>query len=289
MRTLLTGHLGQLATDFKSLLTSDSLILTEYEDLKLQNAPQVLELVSAAMPDLILNCAAYNRVDEAEDRPEDAFAANTFGVRNLALAARATGAVLVHFSTDYVFDSPGRSTPFTEADTPCPRSVYAISKLGGELMLQSTWHKHFIFRVCGLYGYAGSRDKGSNFVETMLALARQDKPIRVVKDQILTPTSTLDVAAHVIKIVQSERFGLYHLTAGGCCSWYDFASAIFEESGLSPDLSPVPSDHYKTRAHRPAYSVLDNVNLRQAGFDDLPHWRSGLRRYLAGRLGNGRH
>jgi len=283
MRILLTGHLGQLATDFKAALTEHDLILTEYDDLKLQDAGQVLDFVNASRPDLILNCAAYNRVDEAEDRPEDAFAANTFGVRNLALAARACDAVLVHFSTDYVFDEPARAVPYTEDDTPCPRSMYGISKLGGELVLQATWHKHFIFRVCGLYGYAGSRDKGSNFVETMLALAGQGKPLRVVNDQILTPTCTLDIVDSAIKVFSSDRFGLYHFTAAGSCSWYDFARAIFEEAGVAADITPVTSDAYRTNAHRPAYSVLDNFNLRRAGFEDLPDWQSGLRRYLAGR------
>lgn len=280
--TLLTGHLGQLATDFKTRIPAGELVLTEYENLDLANLDAVRRLVLEIRPRLILNCAAYNRVDEAEDRPEAAFAANAYGPRNLAVAARECGATLVHFSTDYVFDGPGR-TPYVETDRPCPRSVYGISKLSGELMVQATCERHFIFRVCGLYGYAGSRDKGSNFVETMLALGAQGKPLKVVDDQILTPTSTIDVVEAVLPIIRTEQYGLYHLTAAGSCSWHEFARAIFEEAGLNVNLTPVDSTFYKTNAPRPAYSVLDNRAYRQAGFGELPPWRDGLRRYLQGR------
>jgi len=142
MRILLTGHLGQLATDFKRVLAGDELILTEREDLRLEEATAVMDFVARSAPELVVNCAAYNRVDEAEDHPEEAFGANVFGVRNLALAARAVDAPMVHFSTDYVFDGPAR-VPHTEDDLPCPRSVYGASKLAGELMLQSTWEKNY--------------------------------------------------------------------------------------------------------------------------------------------------
>lgn len=282
MRILLTGHLGQLATDFKPRLLCHDLHLTDFEDLDLSDGEKVRAHVAEIRPELILNCAAYNRVDEAEDRPDAAFSANAYGPRNLALAAGECGATLVHFSTDYVFDGPGR-VPYVESDRPCPRSVYGMSKLTGELMVQATWAKHFIFRVCGLYGYTGSRDKGSNFVETMLALGAQGKPLKVVDDQILTPTSTVDIVEAVLPVIQTERYGLYHLTAAGSCSWYEFARAIFEEAGVSVDVSPVDSSFYRTKAPRPGYSVLDNQALRDAGFAELPPWRDGLRRYIQGR------
>lgn len=291
MKILLTGHLGQLATDFKSALPAAlpelQLSLTEFEDLDLADRAGVSRFVAAERPALILNCAAYNRVDEAEDHPETAFAANTFGPRNLALAAAECGAVMVHFSTDYVFDGfAGR--PYVESDVPLPRSVYGISKLAGELMVRASCPRHFVFRVCGLYGYAGSRDKGSNFVETMIAMARQGKPLRVVDDQFLTPTSTQDVVEAVLPIINTDKYGLYHLTASGSCSWYEFACAIFEEAGVDVDLRPVPSVFSKTKAPRPGYSVLDNFASREAGFADLPPWREGLRRYLQGRPAHGR-
>lgn len=282
MRILITGHLGQLATDFKAALAGHELQLSELEDLPLERRAEVAAFVAAMQPELILNCAAYNRVDQAEDDPETAFAANALGPHNLALAAAACGATLVHYSTDYVFDGPGRR-PYTEADAPCPGSVYGASKLAGEHLAMAFCPSTFVLRVCGLFGYAGSRDKGSNFVETILSLARQGKPLKVVDDQRLTPTSTADVVTATLSLVRTKEYGLYHMTAGGECTWYEFARAILEEEGVETELSPVASEYYKTRARRPAYSVLDNARLRAVGERDLPEWRDGLRRYLAGR------
>jgi dTDP-4-dehydrorhamnose reductase len=244
-------------------------------------------MVEETRPGLILNCAAFHRVDDCEDSVGRAFEVNVFGVRNLALAAAKANAVLVHFSTDYVFDGP-HQTPYRETDLPCPKCVYGVSKLAGEYMLQSTWAKHFIFRVSGLYGYAGSREKGTNFVEMMISLARQGKPIRVVNDQVLTPTSTMDVARTIRRLAATDQYGLYHLTNAGECSWYQFAKAIFEFADLRPELTPVTSAAFPTRAKRPNYSVLDNQHLRDAGFLDLPDWREALERYIAGRAAAGR-
>jgi dTDP-4-dehydrorhamnose reductase len=287
MRILITGHLGQLASDLKQVFAGDELVLTELEELRLEDAAAVRSFVVGTRPALILNCAAYNRVDDAEDDAPAAFAANAFAVRNLALAARECEAELCHFSTDYVFDGPGR-TPYTEEDRPCPGCVYAVSKLAGELLLQATWPRHYICRVCGLYGYAGSRDKGGNFVETMIALGRAGKPLRVVDDQILTPTSTMDIARAVKTLVRTGRYGLFHLTAAGQCSWYEFARAIFELMGMQVSLTPVGSEAYPTRARRPRFSVLDNRRLREAGLEEMPAWRDALARYLAGRAAAGR-
>jgi dTDP-4-dehydrorhamnose reductase len=163
-----------------------------------------------------------------------------------------------------------------------------VSKLGGELMLAATWEKHCIFRVCGLFGYAGRRDKKSNFVETMITLGRQGKPLKVVADQVLTPTSTSDVACKVKEVLDGGGQGLYHLTAAGECSWYEFTRAIFEVAGMSVEVEPVGSDAYPTRARRPNYSVLDNVRLRAEGYAEMPHWRESLERYIAGRHAAGR-
>jgi dTDP-4-dehydrorhamnose reductase len=289
MKVLLIGYLGQLGTDLRNTFAGEDLVLKDKEDLLVQNTEQVDSLVDAERPDLILNCSAFHRVDDCEEPPGAglAFDVNVFGVRNLALAARKANAVLVHFSTDYVFDGPKR-TPYVETDVPCPKCVYAVSKASGEMMLQSIWPKHFIFRVSGLYGYAGSREKGTNFVETMIGLARQGKPIRVVDDQVLTPTSTMDVAAAVRQVVASDAYGLYHLTNAGECSWYEFTKAIFEFADLAPDLTPVSSDAFPMRAKRPNYSVLDNFRLRSKGFSEMPEWRAALHRYVTGRAAAGR-
>ena len=287
MKTLIVGYLGQLGTDLIKTFDGDTLLLQDKDTLSVEDAAHVSEYIAAERPELVLNCSAFHRVDDCEDDTQPPFSVNVFGVRNLALACRATGATLVHFSTDYVFDSERRA-PYVETDLPCPKSVYGVSKAAGEIMLQSIWDKHFIFRVCGLYGYAGSREKGSNFVEMMISLARQGKPLKVVDDQILTPISTADVAAAVRRITTTNHYGLYHLTAEGQCSWYEFAQAIFEYAGLQPELSPVGSEAFPQKAKRPSYSVLDNQRLRQNGFPELAHWRDSLQRYINGRAANGR-
>lgn len=287
MKLLLIGHRGQLGCDLTKTLTGEDLVLSTQQEMNVQDPAQVQAMIEQHRPQVILNCAAFHRVDDCENQAEQAFAVNVFGVRNLALAARSINAVLVHFSTDYVFDGPQRS-PYVETDTPCPKCVYGVSKLSGEFMLQSIWPKHFIFRVSGLYGYAGSREKGTNFVEMMIEMARQGKPIRVVNDQVLTPTSTADVATAVRQFLNTEHYGMYHLTNSGQCSWYEFTCSIFEFAGLRPNLMPVNSDQFPMKAKRPNYSVLDNERLRKLGFDDLPHWRDALCRYVAGREAGGR-
>jgi dTDP-4-dehydrorhamnose reductase len=288
MRVLLIGYRGQLGSDLRTAFDGEQLVLVTQEEMPVENLKQVDTVISQVRPHLILNCAAFHRVDDCESCVERAFEVNVFGVRNLALAAARTGSVLVHFSTDYVFDGAGR-TPHPETELACPKCIYGVSKLSGEFLLQAVWPKHFIFRVSGLYGYAGSREKGTNFVEMMIGLARDGKPIRVVDDQVLTPTSTADVARAVRLIAGTECFGLYHLTNAGECSWYEFARTAFEYTDLRPSLMPVDSTAFPTRAKRPNYSVLDNLRLRDNGFAEMPHWRDALERYIAGRQNAGRN
>jgi dTDP-4-dehydrorhamnose reductase len=287
MRILLIGHLGQLGSDLKTVFADEELLLTGRKDLPVQDAARVHAVVTDFKPQVIINCAAFHRVDDCEDQYDAAFEVNTFGVRNLALAARDAGATVVHFSTDYVFDGPRRH-PYLETDAPQPRCIYGVSKAAGEMMLASIWPKHFICRVSGLYGYAGSRDKGSNFVEMMIGKARQRQPINVVNDQVLTPTSTVDVALAVRRLLATDCYGLYHLTNAGECSWYEFTRAICEIAGLDAAVIPVASKDFPTKAKRPNYSVLDNRRYREVGFTELPHWHDALNRYIAGRSTAGR-
>jgi dTDP-4-dehydrorhamnose reductase len=286
MRILLIGALGQLGTDLKKVLTHHEVISVDKEEIDICSASQVDAMVDALQPELLLNCAAFNRVDEAEETPEAAFAVNTFAVRHLALAARRRDATFVHFSSDYVFDGDHRR-PYVETDLPCPRSMYGISKLAGEAMTQAICSKHFLIRTCGLYGYTGSRDKGTNFVEAMIRLAKQESPVRVVSDQVCTPTSTMDLACAVARLIATKKYGLYHLTSAGACTWYEFALAIFAEAGLHPEVLPVTSDHFRAKAQRPQYSVLDNRRFREAGFEDMRPWREALRDYVHGRSASG--
>ena len=286
MKILLIGALGQLGTDLRKVLTTHDVTPVDREEIDVCDGRQVDAMVDALQPEVLLNCSAFNRVDEAEDTPEAAFAVNTFAVRNLALAARRRNAKLVHFSSDYVFDGPGRQ-PYVETDLPCPKSMYGISKLAGEAVTQAIWPKHFLIRTCGLYGYTGSRDKGTNFVEAMFHLAGRGGPLRVVGDQFCTPTSTLDLAHAVARLLPTESYGLYHLTSAGGCSWYDFACAIFAEAKLHPEVQPVTSDQFPAKARRPSYSVLDNLKFRSEGFADMRHWREALAAYIRGRSAAG--
>jgi dTDP-4-dehydrorhamnose reductase len=229
-----------------------------------------------------VNTAAFHRVDDCEEQVAQSFAVNAVGVHNLVRAANQVGAVLVHFSTDYVFDGSQRR-PYAETDHPHPQSIYALSKLAGELMVRRYADKYFLIRTCGLYGHAGSSGKGGNFVETMVRLAKAEKPIRVVNDQVLTPTSTKDLAEKLVPLIHTDRYGLYHMTNTGECSWYEFAREVFRLAGLKPNLEPTTTAAFGAPARRPAYSVLDNLAYRAAGFADFRPWQEALSDYIRSR------
>jgi dTDP-4-dehydrorhamnose reductase len=286
MKILLIGALGQLGTDLRKTLTGHDVVPVDKEEIDVCDPAQVAAMVDGLAPDVLLNCSAFNRVDQAEDDPEAAFAVNTFAVRNLALAARRRGSKLVHFSSDYVFDGPSRR-PYVETDLPCPQSMYGVSKLAGEAMVQALWPNHFLIRTCGLYGYTGSRDKGTNFVESVIRLARKGNPFRIVSDQVCTPTSTIDLACAVASLISTEAYGLYHLTNAGECNWYEFAQVVFECAGLDPEVGPQDSAQLNAKAKRPTYSVLDNKRFRAQGFADMRHWKEAVAEYVRGRSAAG--
>lgn len=280
MKTILIGADGQLGTDLRKIYAADELVPLTIEDVNVCDYDGVRRILGGHSPDVVINTAAYHRVDECEEYPERAMEVNALAVRNLALVCKDIDAALVHFSTDYVFDGESKR-PYTEADAPRPESAYAISKLAGELYVRHLHEKHFVIRLCGLYGVVGSMEKGTNFIETMLKLAGEGKDISVVADQTLTPTYTRALAPVIKALAETGRYGLYHMTSEGECSWHEFAAAIFDLSGIEANLSPTTSDAYKTPAKRPTYSVLENANLKKIpGMMTLPHWRDALRDYL---------
>jgi len=230
-------------------------------------------------PELVINTAAYNRVDDCEEDLQQAFALNAFAVRDLSLLCRKLGASLLHFSSDYVFDG-SQKVPYTESDAPNPLNVYGVSKLAGEFFVRNSLEHHFVVRTSGLYGKAGCWGKGTNFVDAMVHMARSGKPIRVVNDQWITPTYTRELAQKLKDLVESGRFGLYHLTNSGQCTWFDFAKEIFRQLGLNPSLSAVSSSAYRAQAERPSYSVLANRNAEELGLTDFEPWQEALREYL---------
>jgi dTDP-4-dehydrorhamnose reductase len=283
---LLIGAGGQLASDLERTWRAgrpeDLLVLVTHAELEVADREAVEQLVLRHRPDVVVNTAAYHKVDVVEDDPGRAFEVNAVGPHNLALACRQTGAALVHVSTDYVF-SGGLGRPYREDDAIGPLNAYGVSKAAGEMLVRSAWPRHFIVRTSGLYGVAGSSGKGGNFVETMLRLAESGKSIRVVDDQVLTPTHTTALAAQLVLLANSEAFGTYHATCQGECSWYEFAREIFARAGVTPPLGPQSTAESGATALRPAYSVLENRALRDIGLDVMPPWQDALGAYLATR------
>lgn len=273
------GSHGQLGRELLSILPSHDVHAVTRFDADFAVQGQITALLDKLRPGLVINCSAYNLVDQCETTPEAAFAVNAFGVRELAIACRNHEAALVHFSSDYVFGlDQSRSTPYLESDGPGPVSAYGLSKLAGEYFVRMYCPKHFIIRSCGLYGRHGVGGKGTNFVETMIKLANAGKTIRVVDDQVLTPTSANDLALAAMELIKASKYGLYHLTNTGQCSWYEFADAIFELAGIKADLQPLSSVEYGSKAARPAYSVLESEH---PNVPKLRPWRQALQAYLA--------
>jgi dTDP-4-dehydrorhamnose reductase len=280
MRYVVLGAAGQLGRDLCPRLPGEVVPLTrEQADL---THPETLRAALADLrPDAVVNCAAYNFVDRAEAEPPAAFATNAWGVRDLANLCRECDCTLVHFSTDYVFGlDEGRCTPWTEGDAPGPVSIYGLSKLSGEYVARALCPRHVVIRTCGLYGIWGSGGKGGNFVETMLRVAAQGKPLRVVADQVCTPSYTADVAAATVELLRTGRHGLFHVTNAGSCSWHGFARAIFELAGVTADVTPITSAEYGAAARRPAYSVLEPAACRALGLAPPRPWREALAAYL---------
>jgi len=277
------GAAGQLGRDLCPRLAGEVVPLTR-ADADLTQRGALRKLLDGLRPDVVINCAAYNFVDRAEDEPDAAFAVNTWAVRELAVACNELGAVLVHFSTDHVFGLDAmRHTPYAEDDAPGPVSVYGLSKLSGEYFVRALCPRHFVVRTCGLYGAWGSGGKGGNFVETMLRLTRELRSVRVVSDQVCTPTYTVDLATAVVSLLKTGTFGLYHVTNAGACSWHEFARTIFELEKLEVDLTAIGSTEFGAKARRPAYSVLEAAAYRELGLPALRSWQEALAAYLTER------
>ncbi|MBU0495893.1 MAG: dTDP-4-dehydrorhamnose reductase [Chloroflexi bacterium] len=282
MKIAVIGATGQLGHDLVKALTDEQVIPLAHADVEICEAESVQAMMAQHRPQAVINLAAYHKVDECEGNPDRSFAVNALGVRSVALACREHGATLVHLSTDYVFDGH-KGRPYTEDDAPHPINVYGVSKLAGEYLVRYLCPQHFVVRSSGLYGVAGSSGKGGNFVELMLRLAREGKDIRVVDDQVLTPTYTVDLARAIARLIQTEHYGLYHITSAGACSWFQFAGQIFELAGVSPNLSPTTTGAFGAAATRPPHSVLENAALARIGLDDMRPWQEALAAYLAER------
>ena len=283
MRIAVLGSAGQLGRDLLPRLAGEILPLTR-SDVDLANPSTIAPGIAKSKPDVLVNCAAYNFVDRAESEQDAAFATNAWGVRELARVCHDGGTKLVHVSTDYVFGlDETRTSPLTETDPPGPVSVYGLSKLSGEYVARAASPRNLAIRTCGLYGVWGSGGKGGNFVETMLRVAGQGKPLRVVGDQRCTPTYTADLATAIAALVAADATGLVHVTNSGDCTWYEFAAEIFQLAGVMADLTAITAAQFGAAARRPAYSVLTSIRLAEYGVPPLRHWKQALAAYLAER------
>ena len=279
MKIAVIGADGQLGSDLVKTLAKDEVKPLFFPGFDVTEPQKMRKVFEEMKPVVVINTAAFHRVDECEDQPEESFRVNALAVRDLARLARELNFVLVHFSTDYVFDGQ-KGSPYTEENPPNPLNVYAVSKLAGELFVRSLLDRYFLIRTCGLFGEASSREKGYNFVDRMIALDREGKTLRVVADQWVTPTATAELAERVGKLIRSHHYGLYHLTSEGECTWFRFAEEVFALLGRKARLEAVDSKTFGAKARRPLYSVLENKKAREIGLKDFSPWNIALGTYL---------
>lgn len=274
MKILITGSNGMLGHDLVNVLGKHELVLTTSKTLDITDRDNVLEFICNAKPDVVINSAAYTDVDGCEEKPELACAVNGEGVRNLALACREADCPLVHISTDYVFDGSA-TEPIAEDGEIGPISVYGKSKLEGEKAIQEILDKYFIVRTAWLYGI-----NGKNFPRTMLELAESHSKITVVYDEVGTPTYTPDLAYGISRLIETDCYGIYHLTNSGSCSWCEFARYIFEVADKDVEVIPVTASEFARPAPRPSYSVLENRNWIEKGFEPLRNYKEAIKEYI---------
>ncbi len=296
-RILVVGARGQLGTDLCAQLGPQA-VAVDLPDFDATREAQVAATLDQVRPAVVVNCAAQTNVDQCEREPEAAFAANALTALHIARQAERVEAAVIFISTDYVFgaappaEAPGvRSTlaqnagagpaarcaaAYTELDFPGPLNVYGATKLAGEHLTAAANPRHYIVRTSGLYGHAGARGKGGNFVETMLRLAGEGRPVRVVNDQRLSPTYTPALTERLLLLLRSRCYGHYHLAAPDSCTWYEFAAAIFAHAGLTVDLRPIATSEYPLPARRPPLSALQSLRLPAVGIPDCPPWRAML-------------
>lgn len=280
VRALITGATGQVGRELRKLLADQVVWAGGSSEIDIRDGDSVARIVRGAQPEVIFNAAAYNAVDAAETDSLTAFAVNATGALNLARAAAESAALLVHFSTDYVFDG-GVDRPYTEEDLPEPINVYGITKLAGEKLVVRTGCSNLIVRTSGVFGKGGSRVKGGSFVERVLSQARAGKRLSVVADQVFCPTYAPDLAEAVISMLGKNARGLFHVTNGGATSWHGLAAAAVEHERLDVPVDQVLSESLPNAARRPGHSVLSKERYENLGLPAMRSWRDALDEFLA--------
>jgi dTDP-4-dehydrorhamnose reductase len=285
MKVSVIGANGQLGADVChefARIGADVHALS-HSDIEIGSLDSVGQVLGSIKPQVIVNTAAMHHVENCENEPLKAYEVNALGPRNLALVGRQIGAVLIHISTDYVFDGC-KKEPYLEADPALPLNVYGNTKLAGEAFIQAANDKYFILRTSALYGRNPCRAKrGGNFVELMLRLAGERNELKVVNDEVVSPTSTAELAKQIVLLSQTDSFGMYHATAEGSCTWYEFAKKIFDLTSVKTNLIVASPNDFPSKVPRPKYSVLENRGLKALGLNSFQTWDEGLRVYLATR------
>lgn len=275
-KIIITGCNGQLGREMNRLYAGNTdieLVNTDVDELDITSIDAVMELAKEVKPYAIINCAAYTAVDACETHQDLAFKVNTIGPRNLAIAARETGAKLLHVSTDYVFDGT-KKTPYYESDPICPKSVYGSTKAEAEKMVQQMADRYFILRTAWLYG------DGKNFAKTMLALAQKNEMVKVVGDQYGTPTSAYELAKGIDSLLFTDNYGLFHATCEGHCNWAEFAEEIFRLAGKNTKVQAITTQEYGAPANRPANSILENYMFKMTNGHLFADWHEAIEKYL---------
>jgi dTDP-4-dehydrorhamnose reductase len=280
LKVAVIGSTGQLGQDLMHVFGEEAVGFT-HQNLDVTDEASVASAVRSLEPNWVLNTAAFHRVDDCEVNPALTFAVNAVGALNVARAAAVVGSGVVFYSTDYVFGGQGRERghPYEEGDSPYPLSVYGTSKVAGEQLVMQANERHLVVRSSGLYGTATSR-KGWTFPELMISKAKTESVVRVVTDQVLSPTFTADLAQKTKELIEHDVTGLFHLANAGECSWFEFAQGVFDIAGVESKMEPIDSGQWKQRARRPPYSALATARLEEAGLSPLRPWKEALSDYL---------
>jgi dTDP-4-dehydrorhamnose reductase len=280
LKIAVIGANGQLGSELcEQFEDNHQVVGLTHVDIEITNINSVKKVLTEIRPDVIINTAAYHNLPDCEKNPDISFQVNAIGALNLAKAVTDIGSVLVQYSTDYVFDGE-KKEPYLEKDMTNPLNIYAMTKLNGEILIKNYCTQYFIIRISGLYGKTICRAKGNNFITTMQKAARERDVVKVVNDEIFTPTSVFEVAKNTGRLIETEGFGLYHMTCEGYCSWFDFAGVIFKELGLKTPLISCTSDEFPSEIKRPSYSVLENHKLNSVNLNHMTHWKDALIKYI---------
>jgi len=280
MKVAIVGANGQLGTDLvEEFSPAHEVIGLTHADIEITDIDSVKKILLSVKPDILINTAAYNKVPDAEMEPIKAFQINATGPLNLAKVCAEMGIRFLQYSTDYVFDGK-KQRPYKEDDLPNPLNVYGNTKLSGEYFSLNYCDLSFVVRVSGIYGKVPSRSKGNNFIISILKAAKEKPEVKVVNDEVLTPTPTKWIAKNTLALVRTEAYGLYHMSCEGSVSWYEFAKTIWGELKIKTPLIPVSVNDFQHSVKRPFYSVLENHQLKSIGINKMPEWKKALVEFL---------